>query len=406
MLLEVAGAKSERVVKQLPWISASGALLCLGLLVAGAAHAQEGPIDVGGDRFISMSSVDTSAGSTRDMFAAGFSTRVSARVEGDLHAIGFDVELDGPVGADLYAAGFSVEIDAPVGSDLTASAGDLELRSGAEVEGNARITAGSARLDGPIAGSLMATAGSLQLNGTIAGDAHLAAGAIAFGKEARIGGTLTYSAPKPIDIPSSVVPSERVRYEKLLPGMMDEMRSRLHEPFREIWPSILSVLAFFVLTIAFLVLVAAIAHAFAPRTTDTLRAQTVRHPFRSILLGGLGLSMLIGLIPVSAMTLVGIPLIPIVVLSILVVWVVGYLLGVHALTWSIAHAFSSAPTRPLGQLFRLTIGLICLALLNFIPFLGWLANLTVIFLGLGALMQYGAERVSRAPSETAPGEPT
>jgi hypothetical protein len=196
----------------------------------------------------------------------------------------------------------------------------------------------------------------------------------------------------------AVAPAERIRFQKLEPGgLFDGMREHMERPFRGFWPSLLGMLAFFVITIAFLVFVAAVAHAFAPNTTQQLRAQAIDHPFRSILLGGLGLSMLVGLVPVSALTLIGIPLIPIVILLIVVVWIAGYLLGVYAVAWRVSNAFSSAPTSLTGQLLVLTAGLILFALLNFIPFLGWLANLVVIFLGLGTLLQRGATLISDRP---------
>ncbi|WP_182585843.1 hypothetical protein [Aminobacter ciceronei] len=382
-------------------------MLLMSILLSGLtlapALAQDGVVNLGGDTFASGSSLDLSTASPRDLFAAAFSAELGGRVEGDLHATGFDVEIESQIGADLYAAGFSVHVDGPVGSDLNVTAGDFSLKEGASVAGNARIFAGAATLDAPIAGALMAKAGSLKLNGTVAGDAELTAGHITFGPDARIGGTLTYLAREPIDIPSTVAPAERIRFQKVEPGQMfDGIRNHLERPFRSFWPSVFGILSFFVVTIAFLVFVAAVAHAFAPITTQQLRAQAVEHSFRSILLGGLGLSMLVGLVPVSALTLIGIPLIPIVILLIVVVWIAGYLIGVYAVAWRVSTAFSSTPAGLTGQLVVLTVGLILFALLNFIPFLGWLANLVVIFLGLGALLQRGATLVSDRPGTREP----
>lgn len=384
-------------------LSARLPMVAIALLMSassmGPGRAQDHLVVLGGDSYASGTSLDVGNAAARDMFAAAFSAKLRGRVEGDLHATGFDVEIDSPVGADLYAAGFAVKVSGPVGSDLTAMAGDFSLGHGASVAGNARVFAGAVTLDAPISGALLAKAGSLKLNGSVAGDAELTAGNIAFGPDARIGGTLTYIAQDPIDIPATVVPAERVRFQKLEPGrMFDGLRNHMDRPFRGFWPSVFGILSFFVVTIAFLVVVAAVAHAFAPRTTEQLRTQAVEHPFRSILLGGLGLSMLVGLVPVSAITLVGIPLIPIVVLLIMLFWIAGYLLGVYAFVWRVSNAFSSAPASLAGQLLVLTVGLILFALLNFIPFLGWLVNLVVTFLGLGALLQRCATYVTDKPA--------
>ncbi len=365
--------------------------LLVALCLATHAQAQNGIVTLGGDNFASGPSLELAVDSPRDMFAAAFSTEVAGRTNGDLHAAGFDVQVDGPVGADLYAAGFSVGVNGPVGSDLTVTAADFNLKTGSAVTGNARVFAGAATIDGPIAGGLFAKAGSLKLNGRVAGDAELTAGHITFGPDAKVDGTLTYLAREPIDIPATVAPSDRVRFQQLEPGgMFNGIRDHMQRPFRSYWPSVFGVLSFFVLTIAFLVVVAAVAHAFAPVATEQMRAQAVAHPFRSILLGGLGLSMLVGLVPVSALTLIGIPLIPVVILAIIAVWIAGYLLGVYAIAWRVGSALTTPPISLTGQLLVLTVGLILFALLNFIPFLGWLANLLATFLGLGALMQRGA----------------
>jgi hypothetical protein len=55
-----------------------------------------------------------------------------------------------------------------------------------------------------------------------------------------------------------------------------------------------------------------------------------------------------------------------------------------------------------SQLLVLTLGLVLFALLDFIPFLGWLVNLAVIFLGLGALLQRAATLVGDRPAVREP----
>jgi hypothetical protein len=382
-------------------------LVILALVMAasgsGPALAQKEPLSLGGDLFVSGSAVETSAPSARDMFASGFSIELSGLVEADLHAAGFDVELEGAVGGDLYAAGFSVDVASPVGQDLTVSAGSLHLSEASSVGGNARVMAGTAKLEAPISGSLFAMAGSLEVNGSIAGDAHISAGHISFGPQARVAGILTYASTEPIIVPPSVAPADRVRFERLRPGgMWENMNDQMGWPFDRFWPSFLAFAAFFVIAIAFLLTIAAVVRAFAPRVADQLRIEALRHPFQAILLGALGLAMLVGLVPVSALTLVGIPLIPIVILAIILTWICGYLLGVYALAWRLADAFSSAPATLTGELVLLAAGLILFAVLNFVPVLGWLVNLLAIFLGLGALMQRAARLVSRRDAPAQP----
>jgi len=354
-----------------------------------SAPAAASDLVLGGDRYAAGSSVEVSASSARDLFAAGFSVDANGNVTGDLHAAGFDVDIEAPVGGDLLAVGFSVDVGAPVAEDLTVSAGGVDLSEAATVGGNARIWAGSATIDGAIAGSLLAAGGSIELNGTVAGDANLTAGDISFGSEARIGGTLTYASEEPIEIPEQVVPAERVRFEKLERSWTPEIPAA-----RDMMPPFMVMIGGFVLALAFLVIVGIIAYALAPATIEKLRRDALDRPLLSILLGALGLSMLFGLVPVSAMTIVGIPLVPLVVLAILLAWLAGYLVGVYVLSWRVFSGIASEPQTGVARLGVLVLGLITFALLNFVPFVGWAINLVAVFLGLGAFMKWGARSVS------------
>ena len=104
------------------------------------------------------------------------------------------------------------------------------------------------------------------------------------------------------------------------------------------------------------------------------------------------------------MTLVAIPLIPIVILAVVLAWTAGYLLGAYVIAWRIASAFAGPPQTTAMRLGALAICLVVLALLNFVPVVGWLVNLLVVFLGLGAFVSRGASMIAdRAPAAATAG---
>ncbi|MDP3896168.1 MAG: hypothetical protein Q8Q62_05795 [Mesorhizobium sp.] len=367
------------------WISGFALILALIVATGSSAWADE-PLVLGGDVYVSGSSATVSQPSPRDALAVGFSVNLRGRVESDGHAMGFNVDVEGPVGGNLYASGFSVTIEQPVGEDVTAGGFNVHLRKLAAVGGNARLAGGNVTVDAPVAGSLLAAAGTLAVNGTIAGDARLTAGTLVFGPEARIGGTLTYASRVPVEIPASVIAADRVRFEKLEVGSaVDSVQDTMGRSMPHFWPSFLGLFFGFVVTILFLVVTAAVLLSLAPRRVEELRSAAIAAPFRSIGLGVLGLATLVGLIPVSAMTLIGIPLIPVVLLAIVALWIVGYLLGVYALAWRIAVGLRQLEPTLAVRLAVIAVGLAVAATLNFIPFIGWLINLTLIFLGLGTI---------------------
>lgn len=73
-------------------------------------------------------------------------------------------------------------------------------------------------------------------------------------------------------------------------------------------------------------LLAAAALRLAPAASERLRENTIAAPLRNIGVGFLTLGATIGLVPVTAMTIIGIPFIPLVLAAIAALWIAGYLL--------------------------------------------------------------------------------
>lgn len=361
-----------------------------------APSSADDRITVGNDAYLSGNNTIATGASSRDAFFSGFNVDVQGRVEKDLHAAGFDVDVNAPVAGDSYAAGFSVDVTEPVGDDFTAAGCNIYLRERAAIGGNARITGCSIVIDSPVSGSLTAATGDLTLNGVIAGDALITVNTMKFGSSARINGNLTYHAREPIAIPAAVIAPERVRFQKIeVSSTVEQWRRSGERNLPMVWPSFLALLSAFALTILFLVLIAAVLSAFMPRQMALWKGEALAAPIKTLALGVLGLSMSVGLVPVSAMTLVGIPLIPFAMLLILVLWIVGYIVGAYALTSRLMAAFPSIPDSMGGRIVALAAVVTILALLNFIPVIGWLINLAVLFAGLGAMVMKAARDLTR-----------
>ena len=360
-------------------------LLIAVMTISGQSFAQDS-LQIGGDVYVSDTNTTYSNNSPRSIFASGFTVTLDGDVEKDAHVAGFDVEVEGRVGADLYAVGASVSIEAPIGDDLTASGFNVRLKKAASVGGNTRIGAGTVTIDAPLTGSLVVAAGDLTLNAPISGDARITASEITFGENAKISGILSYSAPEEIEIPASVISADRVRYSELKASdMYDEWHKAFDGSSPSFWKLFAGIISAFIITLAFLLIVAAVFLAFKPETVERLRHRASNNVGTSLLCGFLGMATLWGLVPVSAMTIVGAPLIPIVILAIVAFWTLGYLLGAYAVFWRIAGAFGTVSETTGMKLFVIGVGLAILAILNFIPILGWLINLAIIFIGLGSI---------------------
>jgi hypothetical protein len=331
----------------------------------------------------------------RDLLAAGSTLILDGTVAQDAHVVGFDVDVGAATGGDLYGFGFSIGVRGPVSGDLTASGMSLHTSTDAVVSGNARLAGRTVIIDGPILGALAAAGAEVILNAEISGDVLVTAETITFGPKAKIGGILTYSTPEKMEIPERVIAADRVRfkvYEQT--EMMRQTRDMWRDWDYSVTPSFFTLFSGFLVTLGFFVVIGALFLALLPRQVHRLQQSIDARPGRSLLTGVIGLSMLFGLVPISALTIVGIPLVPIVLIATVAVWTLGYVLGAYALAMRVMRAFGAAtdPTMPV-RLFALVIGVTLVALMNFIPVLGWMANFALVLAGIGAMTTAVFERL-------------
>lgn len=356
------------------------------LLVALPAAADEERLSLGGDLFVAGSGTIAEASTARDLFVAGGSVAARGSVEGDAHFAGFSVEVETGVAGDLYAAGGSVVARAPVGEDLTAFGMSVRLGPTGEVAGNARLAGGSVVVEGPVDGALLAAGGEVLIDTEIGGDVRIAAGELRFGPGARIDGRLDYSAPEEVAIPASVIDPARVSFTRA--EQWEEAAAAARDWTGREYPALpgaRAVFGFLILTIGFLVLVAAVSLALAPARIEAMRAGALARPWLALLAGVLGFATVLGLVPVAVMTIVGLPLLPVILSLGLLLWIAGYAMGVYVVALRIWTGMGGAEPGMAGRLAVFAAGLLAVALLNAVPFAGWALNFTLVLFGIGAL---------------------
>ena len=361
-----------------------GAALAIMLIESGVASAENTLVENGGDTFIAGGTVTQTVEASGDVFVAGRSATVLGNTDADLHVSGFDVVVGADSAEDTYAAGFTVTIKGEIGDDLSAIGFNVRTEGTARVSGNARLAGATVVIDGPVDGTLTITGRDVVLNAPVLGDARIMAATIEFGPDASIGGRLTYSSDPQIDIPERVIPAARVTYEDpSVAEFWDAMGNIKEMP---IAPSFASMLFGFLVTLLFFVLLAAIALGFFPKRVSWLRKTIGAAPWRTLLQGVIGLSMLFGSILVTGLTIVGLPFVPFALLAIVVIWTLAYALGAYAVAMRLWVGFGNNPDPQIPvRLAVFAAAIIVVTLLNYIPFVGWVANYTLVLLGVGAM---------------------
>ncbi len=360
-------------------------VFALGLLTATPVAAQTAERVHGGDTFVAAPTVSQTFSADRNVFAVGRVIAAKGAANSDMHLLGFDVDQEASVGGDLLATGMTVTLGGPIAGDATATGFNVRNTRNAPIGGNAFLVGNTVTIDGPVSGALTGFGQTVVLNAQIEGDVWLVGDDISFGPDAVIMGRLVYSAQDPILVPERVISPDRIRFEK---WQTPQVASRIHEEWSDypILPAFMSMFAFFLVSLAFFIALAAIFQTFLPKPLNRMQATIQARPGQVFLLGVIGLSMLFGMVPIIALTVFGLPLVPIVLLAIVAVWTLGYALGAYAVAQRLLVAFGGKddPTY-LIRLVAFMIVLIGVAVLNFIPFLGWIANYTLVLLGIGVM---------------------
>jgi len=339
----------------------------------------------GDDTFFAGGLISQSIDTKGDTFVAARSARVKGAALGDMHVSGFDVSVDVDVAEDLYAMGATVVIRGKVAEDLSVMAFSARTESTSETAGNARLMGNSVTVEGPVAGTLSVIGRDVILNAKITGDVRVLSQTLSFGPDAVVSGTLTYSMKEKIKVPARVASEDRVVFEKISGGQIYEEWQELGKDMPAL-PTFASMMFGFLVSLLFFLALGALMLGFMPNRLARMRRSIAAAPGQTFMLGVIGLSMLFGVVLVTALTIVGLPFVPIAVLAIVVAWVLGYALGAYSVAMRLWIGLGGAddPSN-IARLAILAAAITFVALLNFIPFVGWVANYTLVLLGIGAM---------------------
>lgn len=131
-----------------------------------------------------------------DLFVGGGSVTVAAAVEKDLFALGGNLTVANPVGDDGRLAGGNVTVNAPIAGDLLVAGGTLALTENAHIGGDWWAAGGIINFNGVVSGHAQITGGEVFINGTITGPVDVRASKkLVFGPQSKVAGPIIYSGP-------------------------------------------------------------------------------------------------------------------------------------------------------------------------------------------------------------------
>lgn len=334
----------------------------------------------GGDAYLAGRNVTLTGEPVRDLFIAGDKVTARADVNGSAHMAGRYVTLDARVGQNFYGAGMEVDLGGTVAGNATV-AGDT-VRVSEPVAGNIRATGSDVEVTAPVAGTAILAGENVSLDAQIGGDLALATANVDWGDNAQVAGTLHVYADSPdaIEVPERVAPADRVVFH-------DASEFQSFDTMDEESPGFFSRLSSWIGGVLVVGLLGTIYGAVAPHQLSRLREAALNRPLRTLLLGFVGMSALVGSVLFLALTGIGIVLIPVSVIAAILLGVVGYIVGTYAIgVWATGVAGRGAPSTTGDRAVAAFTGAVIGALVGLIPWLGWLAAMAIFLVGAGAIV--------------------
>lgn len=170
-------------------------------------------------------------------------------------------------------------------------------------------------------------------------------------------------------------------------------------PFRSPWFHAAVPFGFRVVTFLGFLALGVLVTVLLPAQVLRVSQQLKTYPLPSAGWGVLTLILIIPVIVFLAISIIGIPLIPLTVAGLFVLAILGAL----ALAQLLGERLFQALNRPnTTVVLNVVLGLFFLWFLKFIPFISWLVNLIILIFGLGSVMFVLVNRVRKVPAGAPP----
>jgi hypothetical protein len=281
--------------------------------------------------------------------------------------------LSGVVGGDLRAVGDVLKISTRVHESLVVVARDLRIENNAYIKEGMAVVAQKFVFTGTVLGKADILGGDIELDGSMGGDVSVRGKKLRIGPNARIDGLLTYYSGQPVVLTSGA----RAPRMKWINTSLDAAKenwwvSRFGKLSVDIFFGILFSLTFLLVGLLLVWLMPSFTQRFG------VAVQTKFWPSL-----GWGLVLLIGIplgIVLLLISILGIPLA--LILGLLYLGGI-FLARLGVAYWVGALIFSRSQNKK--PVLAFLTGYVILALLSFIPVLGFVMNWAAIVIGLGAL---------------------
>lgn len=306
-------------------------------------------------------------GQTDDFFAASEQIRIDGMVTDDAFIAARNLNLNGTVHDMLMSASETITIDGLVEGDMFIAAREVRITSNAEIKGNVGIVAQNIYLEGGnIGGWFFGAGANMQLDGKVNKYARLYAGEITFGSNYVAGQGTTLKLEEEIDRGQLGNPPQNL-------DIIVEKDSFWEIVLFQLWLFFSLLVTGWVLLLLF------------QATADEMQRLAAQGIWRHTGIGAIAFIVIPVVIIILFVLLVTIPLGILLSLTYGLILFISYLLVALVLGNQIIRFFREEVTIP-AHYAALVLGMIVIAILTNIPFVGGLFNILFILFGLGSII--------------------
>jgi cytoskeletal protein CcmA (bactofilin family) len=342
-----------------------------------AAEKEKGYFEFNNDHFLAASTAVQVTKGVDDLFMFGDTVRSEQDIAGSAHLFGRRVISQGAIGRDAYLAGMVVSQEGRVTGDLTVSGYEVQVGG---VDGDLRASGNHLIMSGKILGYALVAGDKIEFNAEVKGDVSLKAQEVEFSEGARIDGTLFIFEKQTgdIKIPTHLIPEARIERRHF-----SEWSDAANEVEFWDWRDALGEFLVGVLIIAG---IAALIAALIPQKLADLRRNVLDNPIRTLLMGFLTMSAVIGSTLLLIISVVGLILTPVALAILFLGAYAGYVVGAYAIGVGLLLLAKQPEPDGFGaRALAAGVGAVVAAAVTLIPYIGWILILAITFAGLGSI---------------------
>ena len=308
-----------------------------------------------------------------DAYVAGGTVEVNGTINGDLLVAGGQVTIAGTVTDHIRAVGGTIRLSGKVGKDVSAAGGTVTFLRTSAVNGNILVGCGSLGVTGTIGKEARIASDDADLSGSIKGNVNFAGNYLTVRQGANIGGGVMARVREKehVQIADGTVHGN---VDVSLAEMQPVARIIGYSPWR-FWVKIIWAVG--------LLLMGLLLVFLFPKLIKGIGSMITQRPGESLLWGILGLIVIPILSVLLLVTVIGIPI------GLLLLTLFLWILYLSQLSLGVVlgnRLFALEEKTGWSLFWRITVGVLIIQALTFIPYVRFLVNLAGVIFGLGAIL--------------------